>query len=101
MKKQETNTQKEMASKLKLKAGIACLGLFALLIVVMLITSMNGILLSLAVVSHISGMYFLATSGYAKGNFCHNNCWSNWAHKYSKDPMDPRNPFYRSRHRLN
>lgn len=98
MKEQKTDAQKEKTSKLKLKAGIACLGLFALLIVLMLLTSMNGILLSLAIISHISGMFLLATSGYTKGNFCRNRCWSSWKSwgPYSFDYSDP---IFRSHHR--
>jgi hypothetical protein len=96
MKEQKPNTHKEKASKLKLKASLACFGFFMLMIFVMLLTSMNGILLSLAVISHISGMYLLATSGYAKRYCC------NWVHcrnqsgPYSFNYSDP---IFRSHHR--
>jgi membrane protein YdbS with pleckstrin-like domain len=88
--------QKQKNSKFKLKAGIICISMFLLLIVTMLLTSMNGIIISLAIVFHLTGLFLLVTSGYARGNYR----WNNWAYRYSRDPMDPTNPFYRSRHRL-
>lgn len=100
MKKQITNSQKEKNNKLKLRAGIACLGLFLLMIIAMLLTSINGIMISVAVVSHLAGMALLFLSGQFRS--LHNFravVPSDWAYKYSKNPLDPTNPFYRSRHR--
>jgi hypothetical protein len=101
MKKQKLNSQKDRSDKLKLKAGIACLGLFLLMICTMLLTSINGIMISVAVVSHLAGMILLFLSG--RFRFFQNSHVVNTndlAYSYSKNPLDPTNPFYRSRHRL-
>lgn len=102
MKKQKFNSQKEKSDKLKLKAGVACLGLFLLMICAMLLTSINGIMISIAVASHLAGMILLFLSGRFRSlrNSREVNA-NDWAHRYSKNPLDPTNPFYRSRHRLN
>jgi hypothetical protein len=100
MKKQKLNSQKDRSDKLKLKAGIACLGLFLLMICAMLLTSINGIMISVAVVSHLAGMILLFLSGRFRPlrNAPVVNA-NDWAGKYSQNPLDPTNPFYRSRHR--
>lgn len=101
MKKQKLNAQKEKNNKLKLKAGVACLGLFVLMICAMLFTSINGIMTSIAVVSHLAGMILIFLSGRFRPFHNFRGVTANdWAHRYSKDPLDPTNPFYRSRHRL-
>ncbi len=100
MKKQMTNSQKEKNNKLKLKAGVACLCLFLIMIVAMLLTSINGIMISIAVASHITGMVFLFLSGkFRSQNNFRTLAPSDWSYQYSKNPLDPTNPFYRSRHR--
>jgi len=53
-------------NKNHLKLAILNFSLFVLLILFMFITSMNSILLILAICCNFCGMYFLAISGYAK-----------------------------------
>lgn len=92
--------QKRRGDNKKLKAGIACLCLFLFMIIAMLLTSINGIMISIAVVSHLTGMVLLFLSGKARPlhNF-HTAQPTDWASQYSRNPLDPTNPFYRSRHR--
>lgn len=96
MKKQKLDPHKEKIGKLKLRAGAVCLGMFLLMIIIMLLTSMNGILLSLAIIFHISGMFLIATSGFAKGYFCHHYNWRTHNGPYSFNYSDP---VFRSHHR--
>ncbi len=91
-----TSTQDKKKAELKLKAGIGCLLFFMLMIFAMLLTSTNGILLSLAIVAHISGMFLIATSGLAKRSFCYRCNWKNWGNPYSFNYSDP---IFRANHR--
>lgn len=91
----KSNVIKKEPSKLKLKIGISCFVLFILLIFLSLLTSMNDILIPLAIISHISGMYFLGTSGYARRNFYYwNNC-----RNYGPYSFDYSDPIFRIHHR--
>ena len=96
-------TNLEAKNNVRKKAGIACLCAFLLTICAMLLTSMNAILISFAVLFHISGMVLLFLSAsHSKNQDSQNKDLfaGNWAAQYSKNPLDPTNPFYRSRHRL-
>ncbi len=96
MKKQKLDSHKRKIGKLKLRAGAVCLGMFLLMILIMLLTSMNVILLSLAIIFHISGMFLIATSGFSKGYFCHHCNWQTQNGPYSFNYSDQ---IFRSHHR--
>ena len=90
--------QLDKKSKLKLRAGIVCLSMFLLLILIMLLTSTNGILISLAIAFHISGMFLIATSGLTKGRSYHHYNSQTYSLKEYLKPTNQFGDFF-SRHR--
>ena len=85
--------------KLRLKVGLACVVAAVFSMAAVSLTSLDDIFFPLTFVLMFCGIVLVFSSGKlrrGKLNFIYP---TNWAQEYSKNPLDPRNPFYRSRHR--